>query len=535
MLPEPDCPNFEINESNCYDSPLLTPEFQGKSTGELFQSAIKPPTQGGRKGEASVFIINQQSELKVGDEVPSDDARMADIRKITDANVPARERQQTWSSLLRRGGISTKPDDPTKAVVIAVVKTSGRAGQREVATLTGAESNLLAPQCHSWLAKLRSVVGAHQLGLGSGSSWTASLINTTPSTFRWNKATAADRNDWNAAVNTVFGQKPDDYQPKEPTFQRTARRLPMGTMSFAKDGTTVSGIYDTGAEVCVLSTRVALEMGLLPWDDVREARAANGEALTVHGVANGVETFHDGARLLIDFLIVDLDGEFDFLLGWNAIQHYGLNVDPKTGQLRGTDYDGDKFITKSTFVYTSLTNAILAGPGEEFGPAAQAAMRTGITAQLHHVGSIAHAEQLTEHTEHCESQYFDAVRHAHATLSTSKHPKVQAVMQGRWKDDKAFMEQVHPADPIWECDKATHRAQAELCESRAQLVAAISLHQECSVLPQNLNNSCSADGEFRSAALEVAHRMGQVTRCAVDQCFDWARRALKATNAASQQ
>ena len=113
-------------------------------------------------------------------------------------------------------------------------------------------------------------------------------------------------------------------------------------------------------------------------------------------MANGVETFHDGARLLIDFLIVDLDGEFDFLLGWNAIQHYGLNVDPKTGQLRGTDYDGDKFITKSTFVYTSLTNAILAGPGEEFGPAAQAAMRTGITAQLHHVGSTAHAEQLTE-------------------------------------------------------------------------------------------------------------------------------------------
>ena len=161
-----------------------------------------------------MFIINQQSELKVGDEVPSDDARMADVRKITDASVPAKERQQTWSSLLRRGGISTKPNDPTKAVVIAVVKTSGHAGQREVATLTGAESNLLAPQCHSWLAKLRSVVGAHQLGLGSGSSWTASLINTTPSTFRWNKATAADRNDWNTAVNTVFGQKPDDYQPQ---------------------------------------------------------------------------------------------------------------------------------------------------------------------------------------------------------------------------------------------------------------------------------------------------------------------------------
>ena len=78
-------------------------------------------------------------------------------------------------------------------------------------------------------------------------------------------------------MNTVFGEKPDDYQPKEPTFQRTARRLPMGTMSFAKDGTTVSGIYDTGAEVCVLSTRVALEKALSQ-DSLQHVPAAAGRA-----------------------------------------------------------------------------------------------------------------------------------------------------------------------------------------------------------------------------------------------------------------
>ena len=47
----------------------------------------------------------------------------------------------------------------------------------------------------------------------------------------------------------------------------------------------------------------------------------------------------DGTRLLIDFLICDLDGDFDFLLGWNAIQHYGLQVDSQTGQLKGIGGD----------------------------------------------------------------------------------------------------------------------------------------------------------------------------------------------------
>ena len=55
--------------------------------------------------------------------------------------------------------------------------------------------------------------------------------------------------------------------------------------------------------------------GVLPYDDTRTATAANGGSMICHGVANSVETFHDGARLVIDFLVCDLEGEFDFLIG----------------------------------------------------------------------------------------------------------------------------------------------------------------------------------------------------------------------------
>jgi hypothetical protein len=304
-------------------------------------------------------------------------------------------------------------------------------------------------------------------------------------------------------------------------------------MSFAKNGATVSGIYDSGAEVCVLSTRVALEMGLLPWDGERDARAANGESMIVHGVANSVETYHDGARLMIDFLITDLDGEFDFLLGWNAIQHYGLAVDSQTGQLKGTDYDGHKFVTKSQFAYTSLVSAMMAGPGEEFSDAAQAALKSGVTAQLNHLQSAEHAEQLAEHTDGCEAKYFGAVRQAHEALHQSAHPAVQHVMQNEWKDDTTFMEQVHPADSVWKHDSSLQKAQSELCETRAQLVAALSLQQQCQttqVLPASSNAPRQTLGaEYQAAAVEVATRMGQVTQQAATQCFNWARRALKAT------
>ena len=62
---------------------------------------------------------------------------------------------------------------------------------------------------------------------------------------------------------------------------------------------------------------------------------------------------------------------------------------PSRAQRRAVPVQSTKSATttKSTFVYTSLTNAILAGPGEEFSAAAQAAIRTGVTAQLKQLAS----------------------------------------------------------------------------------------------------------------------------------------------------
>ena len=47
-----------------------------------------------------------------------------------------------------------------------------------------------------------------------------------------------------AFIAAVFGEKPADYVPKTPTFNRERPRLPVGTMSFAKDGTTVTGLIE---------------------------------------------------------------------------------------------------------------------------------------------------------------------------------------------------------------------------------------------------------------------------------------------------
>ena len=53
----------------------------------------------------------------------------------------------------------------------------------------------------------------------------------------------------------------------------------------------------------------------MPFDGIRKAVAANGGEMMVHGVVNSLECYFDGACLVIDWLIADLDGEFDFLLG----------------------------------------------------------------------------------------------------------------------------------------------------------------------------------------------------------------------------
>ena len=47
----------------------------------------------------------------------------------------------------------------------------------------------------------------------------------------------------------------------------------------------------------------------------------------------------------------DTLGEFDFLIGWDAIKHYKLRVDHVTGALSGTDFEGNKFTTMSQYQF----------------------------------------------------------------------------------------------------------------------------------------------------------------------------------------
>ena len=52
----------------------------------------------------------------------------------------------------------------------------------------------------------------------------------------------------------------------------------------------------------------------MPFDGVRTAVAAGGGILNCYGLANSVECYMDGAFLKVDWLIMDLEGEFEFLL-----------------------------------------------------------------------------------------------------------------------------------------------------------------------------------------------------------------------------
>jgi hypothetical protein len=78
----------------------------------------------------------------------------------------------------------------------------------------------------------------------------------------------------------------------------------------------------------------------------------------VHGVAHGVEVFMDGHRLEVDFLVADLGSRFDFLLGYDFMRHYRAYVVPETGQLRGYDADGNRFISKSNYSYARVLDEI---------------------------------------------------------------------------------------------------------------------------------------------------------------------------------
>ena len=127
---------------------------------------------------------------------------------------------------------------------------------------------------------------------------------------------------------------------------------------------------------------------------------------------------------------------------------------------------------------------------------------------------------------------------AHAALSDSKHPTIEAKMAGEWSDDNKFMKEIHPAHAIWGHDESTKMAKAALTHTRVNLVTAIMQHKEgeralttdkveTDKLPPALQHNPGTD--WVAHARDAAHSFGKVVGEATVQCFNWARHALKAT------
>ena len=55
---------------------------------------------------------------------------------------------------------------------------------------------------------------------------------------------------------------------------------------------------------------------------------------------------------------------------------------------------------------------------------------------------------------------------AHAALSDSEHPEIEAKMAGEWSNDETFMKEIHPAHAIWRHDEDTAMAKAALTHTR---------------------------------------------------------------------
>ena len=127
---------------------------------------------------------------------------------------------------------------------------------------------------------------------------------------------------------------------------------------------------------------------------------------------------------------------------------------------------------------------------------------------------------------------------AHAALSNSEHPEIEAKMAGEWSNGETFMKEIHPAHAIWRHDEDTAMAKAALTHTRVNLVTAVMQHKEGEralstekvkpdALPQELQNNPGTDWVAR--ATDTARSFGKVVGETTVQCFNWARNALKAT------
>ena len=229
-------------------------DHNNKNVAELVQSATQEPTSGGRKGQDSKIEANRKAGLKVGDPIPTNDKRNDTIRYINSDKYAEAARLNAQFNLAAQSGVGLSPSEPTKGFVIAAVQCS-----------------LLDIDIDSTLRNISRADNGIRFS-SDDSTDTVPCLNDRDCAMEAqgtdNDATRSVRRDqWDAFINPVFATRPEAYVQKPPVFNQSRRRarLPTGKMSSARNGHTVGGLYDSGAEVCILSTRTAIAWGVARW------------------------------------------------------------------------------------------------------------------------------------------------------------------------------------------------------------------------------------------------------------------------------
>ena len=321
------------------------------------------------------------------------------------------------------------------------------------------------------------------------------------------------------AALSPFPERPKWYVPRRATFNDTKNGIvPTATITCAENGVQATGCLDTGAVMCVMDTAKAQDMDIKPWDGHRTATAANGNSMVVHGVAHGVEVFMDGHRLEVDFLVADLGSRFDFLLGYDFFRHYRAYVVPETGQLRGYDADGNRFISKSNYSYSRVLDGI--GDDDETVQASTNAVMEGVKQQLAHELSEERGLELKAEDEECLQRFKQATIATHRALRNSENEVIRAKMDGAWKADSGdsakdqagelrFYEEVLKCNEINQLD-----VEVDTAKQRMQTAAAAFARAETALEEHNSRVAARkhAEKERRSAVAVQATAAAQAQR-----------------------
>jgi len=534
----------------------------------------KPKHDNFRQGEASIHVINQQEGREVGSDA-SDIPGVSEVAERAKQSPDDVENNRKRMELINERGVCVDPTSGEALCIFAVDIGIDELAAREMGLHESEGLDVIGgigERAPASLARTPSGETVHVDASGHESTLRRLTADVSPVFTPPTSPHGSDEEDEDDGVRlgddtktntpgvattpaSPFPARPADYQPRKPTFsKRRGGIVPTATLTCANNGFQAVGCCDTGAVMCVMNSTTAKKWGLLPYDDVRTATAANGGAMVVHGVANSVEVYMDGHRFTVDFLIADLGGRFDFLLGYDFMRHYRAYPVPETGQLRGYDADGSEFISKSNYSYSRVLDSIEAS--DDASATATKARIEGVKAQLEHELSDEHGDELHKVTAQCTKALKDATRATHKALCESHNATIMQKMDTDWADERTFMSEVLTADMVCSLDVGVDAARQRMVRTKDELVwansavdnfesrkRAASASRRAVKTERRNADTINAVGtehpapEYTPAtwtehAMNIAGEFGDIvasTTDAIGQGFLWARSAVKQT------